>query len=56
MTIPHIRNKWLRRVALVFTVVAIIVCLGPLHLIQLTLGWVEDEFDVDLRNNWRCQQ
>lgn len=51
--IPTIRNKWLRRVALIFTVLAIVVCIGPLHLINVILGWVEEEFDVDLSKSWR---
>ncbi|KRQ11916.1 hypothetical protein AOQ73_05775 [Bradyrhizobium pachyrhizi] len=51
--IPDIQNNFLRRAALVFTVVAIIVALGPLHLINAVLGWVEDEFDVNLRAVWR---
>lgn len=51
--ISAIRNTFWRRVALVLTVAAIIVCIGPLALIKAVLGWVEDEFDVDLRAAWR---
>jgi hypothetical protein len=51
--IPKIRNTFLRRTALVFTVVSIVICIGPLHLIRAVLGWVEDEFDVDLRASWK---
>jgi hypothetical protein len=48
-----IKNPWIRRPLLVFTVAAIVVCLGPLHLIQATLRWVEWEFEVNLRAVWR---
>jgi hypothetical protein len=49
----EIRNPFLRRAALVFTVVALIICLGPLALINAVLGWVEDEFEVNLSAAWR---
>lgn len=51
--IPEISNTILRRVALVLTVVGIVVCLGPLHLIQAVLRWVETEFEVDLHKVWK---
>lgn len=47
-----IRNRFARRAALVFTVLALLACLGPLHLIKAALQWVEREFDVDLRDAW----
>ncbi len=48
------RDLFIRtRTALVFTVVAIVVCIGPLHLVNAMLQWVEDEFDVDLRASWK---
>ncbi len=50
--IPAIRNPFLRRAALVFTVASIVVCIGPIALIRAVLRWVEDEFDVDLRRSW----
>lgn len=50
--IPEIRNSFLRRWTLVFTVGCIIVCLGPIYLIGAVLRWVEDEFDVNLRDVW----
>lgn len=51
--IPEIANTILRRVALVLTVAGIVVCLGPLHLIQAVLRWVETEFEVDLHKVWK---
>lgn len=55
--ISDIRNTFLRRATLIFTVASIIVCLGPAYLIlrgtNNVLRWVEDEFDVDLRAAWR---
>lgn len=51
--IPKIRNPILRRTALVFTVAAIVICIGPLHLVNAVLRWVEDEFNVDLRASWK---
>jgi hypothetical protein len=54
--IPEIRNPFLRRVAVVLTVTAIVVCLGPAYLIRVVLRWVEDEFDVNLRDVWNGVQ
>lgn len=51
--IRDISNTLLRRTALVLTVVSIIICLGPLHLICAVLRWVEREFEVDLRAIWK---
>ena len=51
--IPDIRNTFLRRVGLVFTVAAIIIVLGPLHLICAVFEWVEREFEVNLSAVWR---
>ncbi len=51
--IPDIQNNFLRRVALVFTVAAVVIIIGPLHLVNSVLGWVEDEFEVNLRAAWR---
>jgi hypothetical protein len=54
--IHEIRNPYLRRAALVFTVFAIVVCLGPAHLVRAVLRWVEDECEVDLADVWRGRQ
>lgn len=53
MTLCEIRNPYLRRAALVFTVASIIVCMGPVCLIRRVLRWVEDEFEADLLATWR---
>ena len=57
MTIYDVRSAWIRRPLLVLTVLAIIVSLGPLHLIRAVcvrvLAWIEDEFEADLRDAWR---
>lgn len=50
--IPEIRNTFLRRVVLIWTVVAIVVCLGPIGLVHGVLGWIENTFDADLRTAW----
>lgn len=51
--IPKIRNAFLRRSALVLAVAGIVVTVGPMHLVNAVLKWVEDEFDVDLRASWK---
>jgi hypothetical protein len=50
--IQEIRNPYLRRAVLVFTVLSIVACMGPLRLVQAVLRWVEDEFDADLLGVW----
>jgi hypothetical protein len=52
MTIYQIRSTFARRAALVVTVLCLLVCLGPLHLIRAALAWVEDEFELDMRDVW----
>jgi hypothetical protein len=52
MTIYQIRSTLARRAALVATVLCILVCLGPLALIRAALTWVEDEFELDMRDAW----
>lgn len=51
--ISEIRNPYLRRALLVWTVLAIVVCMGPVHLIFAVLEWVDREFEVDLVSTWR---
>jgi hypothetical protein len=51
--IPAIRNPVLRRTVLVLTVLGVVVCLGPLHLVLAGARWFEREFDVDLGAVWR---
>lgn len=51
--IPEIQNTLLRRIVLVLTVAAIVIILGPVYLIESVLGWVEREFEVNLRAIWR---
>jgi hypothetical protein len=50
--IQEIRNPYLRRAVLVFTVLSIVACMGPLRLVQAVLRWVENEFDADLLGVW----
>lgn len=52
--IPEIKNTFLRRLALVWTVAAIIICLGPIYLVLAVLEWVEDEFEINMVANWRA--
>lgn len=54
--ISDIRNPYLRRAALVFTVAAIVVCVGPARLIGAVLRWIEYEFEADLADIWRGGQ
>lgn len=54
--ISEIRNPYLRRAALVFTVFAIVVSMAPLRLVQATLRWIEDEFECDLADAWHGVQ
>jgi hypothetical protein len=54
--IHDIRNPYLRRAALVLTVFSIVVCVGPLRLVQAVLRWIEDEFEADLADVWRGRQ
>lgn len=51
--INDIRNNFMRRVALVLTVVGIVVFIGPLQFVNVVLWWIEDEFEVNLRAIWR---
>lgn len=56
LMIHDIRNPYLRRAALAFTVFAIVVAVGPLRAVQSVLRWIEDEFEVDLADVWRGRQ
>jgi hypothetical protein len=48
--ITDIRNTILRRAALVFTVFAFIVTIGPFALLGAVFRWVESECEVNLRD------